>query len=257
MSTRYRIVVAVTVLAMAAAATAGQAGVRSSRFFSTRVCPYPQFSQALARCTSDWRATAFRSSRFTCSTDLAAPLGTVVYFRATYNGAPAGSWEPLTDNYPLTRFWFWRNVIPPTLPLPGGTWTCDLRAGKTETSITFQTTGPTGDVVDFAACDSSDTTGDPANGECKSDESAGVAETGDIVLSLEVLNHIGAKTTLELVDPTGAVVRSAPVERPLSFAMNRVWWHAIFPTNMMAGTWECRVLLDGTQVALEPFTITP
>src|SRR5437763_756061 len=141
-------------------------------FRNLRVCSYGAFSRAQDRCTKDERGVVLVSNRISCSVDIIVRKTAVLRSQMTYLGQTI-SFGPATF-YPsrsAQRWWIDLNLRA-ALPLPGGSWSCRFSMGSARVGASFETDGPTGDIVDTAACRGADTVRFGSGRACLTDESS-------------------------------------------------------------------------------------
>jgi hypothetical protein len=123
----------------------------------------------LGRCTKDERNNVISSNRVTCSVDVharrAARLRQWVRFEGEVAPYPAA-------RVPRGRWSYWINTdFKINLPVPGGQWECSFALGDKTLTAKFRSGGPTGEIVNTAACREQLTVADNSGRTCLRDES--------------------------------------------------------------------------------------
>ena len=118
-----------------------------------RVCSYSAFTLATKRCRVDQRRQPLLSNRFVCSASVSTKRPTTLNGQWTFDGKPLEI-DHLKLRAGTTNVFLQWNLTW-SLPLPGGDYGCRISLGSSTESAHFSSSGPTGDVVDLAACDSS------------------------------------------------------------------------------------------------------
>jgi hypothetical protein len=220
------------------------------------VCAYERYSLAFHGCLADQRRTPLLSTRFVCDISYATPRPAILHLRWTYDG------HPLPE--------FTRSVMRgsraaslkldsggPTMPLPGGNYSCAFDLGRSHKAASFVSRGPTGPVVDIEVCETNNAFTYGTFPVCRSDESgAPIATSSDLVCDGILPDDTGRTVYVvaaaaddgTIVAQSGRAVESGPLEQR-SLRIPRSALHA--------GDYSCQFLLDGTVAAEQHFQIAP
>lgn len=217
-----------------------------------RVCGATNFSRKLQGCTTDESALSLASNRVTCSVEVDLQENANLEARMTYEGAripfqttplgPGTYTRWINENLKLDR------------PLPGGSWTCGFTLAGTSLTASFHTDGPTGDVVNTAACRYANTVRFGSGRVCRTDESgAAIPTSARILCSATYPSAVGKLARLAIVRGGRTVASTSfTVRVPLTGA----WVWARTPVGTLrGGKYACRYLLAGKLVASKPFLL--
>jgi hypothetical protein len=178
----------------------------------------------------------------------------------TYGGATTYEYTTRVLAPGVQRWWIAYNVG--TLPLPGGDWSCQFSFGPASARVNFKSGGPTGTIINAAACAGTDTIRYGASSAfraCRPDRSGGsIPVTDEIVCSAVAPNSVSKELTIQLI--SGDVDVVAPQVDMVSFP---VWiaQHAFKPPSSQktfaVGDYVCRFSIDGIPVAETPLHLVP
>ena len=186
---------------MAVFVLAGSAGSASSPAFSAiKVCANSAIW--VGGCATNERNSTLRSSTLTCSFTIAANAANVTAFWR-YNGVPGFTRKFAPD--PRATIGSIAFDTGGEQPIPGGIYTCVVRAGTAQGSATIKSSGPMGAIVQAAAC-----SGDHASRIgparlfplCPNDESArpvAGGRAGSVVCNAVYPSAVGQTATTELL----------------------------------------------------------
>ena len=241
--------------ALAACLVAGSAVSAQSTpvLHDLRVCGATKFSRELQECTSDESASALTSNRVTCSAEVDLDGPAMLERSMTYNGAsiPFDPDELEEGSYPI---WINEN-LKIDRPLPGGSWTCALAVADTKVTASFTMNGPTGEVVNTAACRYSSTVRYGSGRVCKRDESASAIPATNAVACYATYPSASGQLARLTIVRSGRVIQSTSIRfrTPMTWAW--VWTKAASGLKLPGGRYACRYWLDGKLIASKPFTL--
>jgi hypothetical protein len=243
-----------TGVGLAARAEAPVAAPSPGKLSNLRVCGSTAFSRSRAQCTRDERRTTLVSNRISCSVDADVARPALIRPRTTYNGR-AISFRP--SRLPRGEWSYWINHdLKINLPLPGGTWGCSFTFGRATVRASFRSGGPTGAIVNTAACRGENTVAyDDGFRVCRSDESgAPLPGTNSAYCYAVYPNETGRLARL-------AVVSDGEVLQEVEFRIGEpLWIGVVFVSappgqRLPAGSYSCEYHLDGSLAAAKPFTL--
>jgi hypothetical protein len=153
-------------------------------------------------------------------------------------------------------WWWWTNTdVVINMPLPGGKWGCSFSFGGKTLSATFVSGGPTGPVVDTAACRGSHLLAFGRFKSCRTDESAAPITATDSVWCYGVFaGDTGKAARVELVSGQQTLQTTTFTVR------GPIWsgWVGLTGSagqNLAPGSYACRFWLDNALVTEKPFEI--
>ena len=244
---------------MAVFVLAGSAGSASSPAFSAiKVCANSAIW--VGGCATNERNSTLRSSTLTCSFTIAANAANVTAFWR-YNGVPGFTRKFAPD--PRATIGSIAFDTGGEQPIPGGIYTCVVRAGTAQGSATIKSSGPMGAIVQAAAC-----SGDHASRIgparlfplCPNDESArpvAGGRAGSVVCNAVYPSAVGQTATTELLrdgTPIGhtsfkvtETLTQGVLERPSD----------VNPTPLQPGNYGCRFTLSGGETVTKSFSLVP
>lgn len=216
-----------------------------------RVCGAESFDRGAVRCRSDESGKPIVASHVFCSASVWKRAGQRFDGNFSYRGEALPSrGKAVPDNG--SRLWI--DVTVGT-PLPGGDWGCRLSVGLQTVTKSFRSGGPTGPIVGVGVCPTTHTVVAGPVRVCSRDESATpFARIPSVTCSAVFPGAKGEVGRVDLVyqgKETGV-----SIARRLPLAVTAFGAHFSRAGPLPAGSYACRYVLAGKQVALERFAIT-
>lgn len=242
---------AAAALAGFALLAAGCAGSVPKGLSEVRVCTAEAFDRKGAECRRDESGEPLVSARFYCSARVGGRKGERFSARFLYEGQPM----PLrSTTVPAGSVTMWTDVSFGGATLPGGRWGCRFAVAGDTDGEAFASGGPTGPIVDVAACLKEGTAAAGRARVCRADRSsAPFPRRGEITCSAI---YAGGKNTMARVElvyrgrETGIAV-----EQRLPLPVAAVGAHFSRAGGLPAGPYACRFLLAGEPVAEKSFSV--
>jgi hypothetical protein len=222
-------------------------------FRNLRVCSSTAFSRLDGRCTKDERRIPLVSNRISCSVDILVRKPGLLRWRFVYEGEGT----PLRQRFlaPGTHDYWINEDLGIDQPLPGGHWGCAFSFGGAAIQASFTSGGPTGRIVDTAACREANLLVRGGYRACRTDESAAPIPATNSIWCFGVF--AGATT----MDVELQIVSNERILRSISFIVGGPIWagwvHLTAPPgeNIAPGSYACRFSLDDGTVSEKPFEI--
>jgi hypothetical protein len=243
-------ILTIGLLVFASVALGGSPASVQKRLEDVRVCGAAALDKRAAVCTRDESGKPIVSSAFYCSARAQGEAGERFVGRFLYRGQPFPAFGTSLDerrkgvNIYLTAG---------PNPMPGGSWSCELRVGTERIDKPFQSGGPSAPILHVAACRSSRTVLAGPVRVCRRDESSAPFPASEAVTCSAVF--AGGKGKLAGIDflREGKEAFSADFELPLPVT-------AAGPRldpdpKLQSGRWACRWSLAGRVVAVKQFRI--
>jgi hypothetical protein len=237
-------------------ARAGSHAASPASLTNFRVCSSTVFSRRQQQCTRNEAGRPIVSNRITCSATLVARRKTEMRARWYYEGRLVYTFSPSTFYPDVHRPWInWYQQT--SLPLPGGTWRCEFKAGALTSGITFTSGGPTGTVVNATVCSGERAVRQSGYAWCRSDDGAApIARTDSVVCGGTFLKVRGSEVVIRLRSESGDELGGT-----IGTATSPIWnWVEYFGGRgepFAPGTYYCDYLVDGRVVSTKPFELSP
>jgi hypothetical protein len=234
-----------------AVAAAAPASVQK-RLESVRVCGAGALDKPSGVCTKDESGKPIVSSAFNCSARAQGEAGERFVGRFLYRGQP---FQAFGTSLGTTRRGVYIYVTAGPNPMPGGAWSCELKAGPERVRTDFRSGGPTAPILYVAACRSSRTVLAGPVRVCRRDESGGGPFPATEAVSCSAV-FVGGKGKLAGIAflREGKEAFSGDFELPLPIT-------AAGPRldpdpKLQPGKWACRWSLAGRILAVKQFRIS-
>jgi len=222
---------------------------------SLRVCAYEHFSLARGICTADQRNEPLNSTRIVCSVRYSTPRPAVLRMHWIFNGRQVIGFT--ASVYGVGAQYLKFDTGGPTMPLPGGAYSCSFRLLSANAHATLLSSGPTGDVVDIEICTIENTFTYGSFPVCKADQTAAPIVGGSKIVCNGVLpDASGKNVAMKFTTADGTVVKQG-LSRLTPNPMRQNYL-SIPTSDLQPGTvYACQFTFDGAVVAEKQFTLGP
>jgi hypothetical protein len=236
---------------LAAGTTVGFGAARQAdRLQTVRICGVGALDRSAGQCKRDQSASALISPAFHCSARARAESGERFSGRLLYRGQ---SFPAFGTSVGDKRKGVYVYVTAGPYPLPGGTWSCELRVGSEQVRKRFRSGGPTGPLLHVRVCRAAATAAAGPVRVCARDESAtGFRSSDSITCSAVFVGGKGKLAGIAFLHERKPVYDGDfELPLPITAAGPR-----LDPDPELAtGDWACRWSLAGRVLAEKQFRI--
>jgi hypothetical protein len=213
-----------------------------------RVCGGEAYDERDEECSEDQRTRPLKSSTVHCSAKVDAGQGERASGRLLYQGEPLPS---RGARLPADATTFSVDLYVGRGSIPGGSWACELSLGAEKLTASFESAGPTGPVVNLAACRTADV--EPERPICPEESGAQPGPNDSVTCSATV---VGAKGKVVEVDVLYEGRETGfSVQQEISSPVLPVYVRLDEDQNLPEGDYACRFSRAGEELGEKHFSI--
>lgn len=221
-------------------------------------CAAASFDQQSHTCKQGQASGTFQTDEMVCLANVVGNSGQQVSSSVSYQGHEVlRSSKPLSGSYAADVVGF---SIAPGKALPGGKWSCTFSLNGRSQSVNFRLVGPTGNLLYGSACDMKDIVS-ASHPICKQSRDT-IATAQAVACTAVVSGAVNSEVEIDLAYGGGPL---PPFTRSTSGTVGNQLVPAVLAmqasevgaiTQMPAGHYTCRWLIDGHQVGQKDFQIS-